>query len=483
MKKKTAIIAGVVLAAAVAAGSALWYFLGRDTDSASDNVVYVNTVEMLTGLGSGIGSVNRFAGVVESQQTWEVQQDSEKTVKDILVQVGQNVEVGTPLFTYDTTKMEQELSQAQLDLEKTDNDITNTKNQIEQLQKEKKQADKDNQLSYTMEIQTLETEMKRNEYEKKSKSVEIGKLQDSIQNATVTSEIAGVVKSINNGNTANMYTGESQAFMTILALGDYRIKGSINEQNMGSVMQGQRMIIHSRVDEEQTWGGTVSNVDRENPTTGNNNGVVYAGSSDSMTQTSNYPFYVELDSSDGLMLGQHVYLEADNGQQEEKEGLWLPEYFISDADSDPYVWMDKDGKLVKQKVKLGEHDENLMEYQIVEGLTEKDAITYPEDGLEEGMKTELGEYGQMGQSNPDPAEMPDDDGTMTDGEALTDDGLMADDGAMTDGGMLPDDGTVTDGGGVPAGDGTMTDGGEMPAEGGAETAPADAGAAGTEDAA
>lgn len=474
MKKKTAIIAGAAAAAAVVMGSALWYFLGRDTNNNADNVVYVNTVEMLTGLGSGNGSVNRFAGVVESQQTWEVQQDTEKTVKEILVEVGQNVEVGTPLFTYDTAKMEQDLSQAQLDLEKMDNDITNTKSQIEQLQKEKKQADKDNQLSYTMEIQTLETEMKRSEYEKKSKSVEINKLQDSIQNATVTSEISGVVKSINNGNSTNMYSGESQAFMTVLALGDYRIKGRINEQNMGSIMQGQRMIIRSRVDEEQTWAGTVTNVDMENPTSGNDGGVVYSGTSDSMTQTSNYPFYVELDSSDGLMLGQHVYMEVDNGQQEKKEGLWLPEYFINDVDSDPYVWMDKDGELVKQSVALGEHDENLMEYQIKEGLTEKDAITYPEDGLEEGMKTELGEYGQMGQSNPEPAEMPEDGGEM-----LTDEGIMTDEGAATDGGEVPpmEDGTVTDGSEMPAEDGTAADGSEM--------APADSGAdsTGTEDAA
>ncbi|HIR24746.1 MAG TPA: efflux RND transporter periplasmic adaptor subunit [Candidatus Egerieimonas faecigallinarum] len=474
MKKKTAIIAGAAAAAAVVVGSALWYFLGRDTNNNADNVVYVNTVEMLTGLGSGNGSVNRFAGVVESQQTWEVQQDTEKTVKEILVEVGQNVEVGTPLFTYDTAKMEQDLSQAQLDLEKMDNDITNTKSQIEQLQKEKKQADKDNQLSYTMEIQTLETEMKRSEYEKKSKSVEINKLQDSIQNATVTSEISGVVKSINNGNSTNMYSGESQAFMTVLALGDYRIKGRINEQNMGSIMQGQRMIIRSRVDEEQTWAGTVTNVDMENPTSGNDGGVVYSGTSDSMTQTSNYPFYVELDSSDGLMLGQHVYMEVDNGQQEKKEGLWLPEYFINDVDSDPYVWMDKDGELVKQSVALGEHDENLMEYQIKEGLTEKDAITYPEDGLEEGMKTELGEYGQMGQSNPEPAEMPEDGGEM-----ITDEGIMTDEGAATDGGEVPpmEDGTVTDGSEMPAEDGTAADGSEM--------APADSGAdsTGTEDAA
>lgn len=454
MKKRTAIIAGAVLAAAAAAGGSLWYFLGRDTDNASEGVVYVNTVEMLTDLGSGAGSLNRFAGVVESQETWEVQQDTEKTVKEILVEVGQNVEAGTPLFTYDTEKMEQDLSQAQLDLEKLDNEISNTKSQIQQLEKEKKQADQDNKLSYTMQIQTLETEMKRSEYEKKSKNVEINKLQDSIRNATVTSEIAGVVKSINSGGSMDMYSGNSQAFMTVLALGDYRIKGRINEQNMGSIMQGQRMIVHSRVNGEQTWTGTVSNVDMENPMNGNDGGMVMYSSGDGMTQTSNYPFYVDLDSSEGLMLGQHVYLEADNGQTEEKEGLWLPEYFISDIDSEPFVWADQDGKLVKQEVELGEYDETMMEYQITGGLTGEDAITYPEDGLEEGMKTEMGSYGQMGQSNPelsgdeelllDGEELPMDDGAepLTDGEALTDAGeALFEDGEALPGGeeALPGD--------------------------------------------
>ena len=174
------------------------------------------------------------------------------------------------------------------------------------------------------------------------------------------------------------------------------------------------------------------------------------------------------------MVAQIQDMEVDNGQQEKKEGLWLPEYFINDVDSDPYVWMDKDGELVKQSVALGEHDENLMEYQIKEGLTEKDAITYPEDGLEEGMKTELGEYGQMGQSNPEPAEMPEDGGEM-----LTDEGIMTDEGAATDGGEVPpmEDGTVTDGSEMPAEDGTAADGSEM--------ASADSGAdsTGTEDAA
>lgn len=60
-----------------------------------------------------------------------------------------------------------------------------------------------------------------------------------------------------------------------------------------------------------------------------------------------------------------------------------------DADTNsPYVWAaDKDKRLVKKSVILGQYDETLGEYEIVEGLTKKDCIAYPSQLYEEGMKT------------------------------------------------------------------------------------------------
>lgn len=49
---------------------------------------------------------------------------------------------------------------------------------------------------------------------------------------------------------------------------------------------------------------------------------------------------------------------------------------------------------------LGQHDDELFQYEIADGLSKDDMITYPEDGLKEGMKTAAGSNGQMGQSNP-----------------------------------------------------------------------------------
>lgn len=73
------------------------------------------------------------------------------------------------------------------------------------------------------------------------------------------------------------------------------------------------------------------------------------------------------------MLGQHVYIEPDEGQEEKKEGLWISEFYIVDADTNsPYVWAaDKDKRLVKKSVILGQYDETLGEYEIVEDLPKR----------------------------------------------------------------------------------------------------------------
>lgn len=405
MKKKTiAVLCAAVIIVAAGVGG-LWYAFQGSKASEEESVVYVNTIAQLTGISGGNGLSNRFAGVVESQNTWKVEKTSEKTVKEIYVEEGQEVQKGTPLFSYDTDQFQANLDQARLDLERSQNELSSMKDNIAQLQKDKKNAPKDQQASLTLEIQQAELDLKKKEYDIKSKQTEIEGLENDIKNATVVSEIAGVVKTINkddNGSAGIYYGAQDNSFITVLETGTFQVKGTINEQNMGAISQEMRVIVHSRADSSKTWGGKISKIDLENAQTGNNNyGMVT--DSGSQTQSSSYPFYVELDTGEGLMLGQHVYIEPDNGQSgKPKTGLWLPEYFINDVDTaDPYVWADN-GKerLEKRFVKLGEYDEAAMEYEIKDGLTKEDAVTFPEDGLEEGMKTVISEDGRMGQENP-----------------------------------------------------------------------------------
>ena len=389
MKKKVIAIVCAVAVLAAAGGGVAWHFLGNSTKE-DDNVVYVNTVKALTNLGTGNGMENRYAGVVESENTWKVEKNSEKTVKEVYVEVGQEVQVGTPLFSYDTEKFQSDLEQAQLDLERINNELSSMNTNIGQLYKDKKQASKDQQASITLEIQEAELDLKKKEYEGKSKQAEIDKLNDNITNATVISEIAGVVKSINNdGSSAGAYSGDNSdnSFLTVLATGNFRVKGQINEQNMsdGSITEGSQVIVHSRVDENQTWTGTVTKIDRENARTGSNN--VYSSSGDGMTQSSNYPFYVQLDGTNGLMLGQHVYIEPSDGGTVSDTMKLDASFLQGSAEEGFWVWAEKDGKLEKRTVTVGTFDESYNTYEILDGLAAEDYIAFPADGMEEGDPT------------------------------------------------------------------------------------------------
>ncbi len=444
-KKKVGIIIAAAVVVVAAAGGGLWYFLkGSSTGGSSADKVYVESVSSLTSSNSGVQ--NRYSGVVEPQETWEVNRNGEKTVKEVFVAEGDAVEEGTPLFEYDTETLESELAQAELDLEGMRNEITNYQEQIKQLNEEKNTAPEDEKFNYTTQIQSLQNSIKQSEYNIESKKIEMQKKQEAIDNATVTSEMAGVVKSINESGMDDM--GNSAAYMTILATGDYRIKGTVSEQNVWSLTEGQSVIIRSRVDETQTWSGTISKVDMENQETGNNNYY-----SDSSAQTSSkYPFYIALDSAEGLILGQHVYIEMDEGQCVEKEGIWLFEGYIGMDEEEPYVWAaNKKDRLEKRKVELGEYDEALGEYEIKSGLSEDDYIAYPMDGLYEGVAT-VTDATEVDYTSPlYNQENGMEDGMLEDGEMLPEDGMLEDgemlpeDGMLEDGEMLPEDGMLEDG--------------------------------------
>lgn len=402
-RKKTGIICGAVAAAAVI--GILGWRAAAGSGKKEGSLVYVNTVEQITSLGTGNGMVNRFAGVVESQETWSVQQNADKEVKDILVRVGDQVQKGSPLYTYDTEKFREELAQAQLDLERMNNEISGMAASIQELEKERQKAEGDSKAAYTFQIQEQELQLRQKQFDLQSKQLEIDKLNENISNSTVVSQLDGVVKSINDG-TSSMNMNGDQAFITVMKTGAYRVKGQINEQNMASLAEGTPVVIRSRTDAGLSWKGTVSKIDRENPVMGNSYYAVSSSDGSSTTASSNYPFYVDLESGEGLMLGQHVYMEPDLGQDQVKEGIWLDAYMIDQTDPEQaFVWADDGkGRLEKRKVELGEYDENLLEYQILSGLELTDAITFPEPDLEEGMETAAGEKGTMGQSRPENGE-------------------------------------------------------------------------------
>ena len=397
MKKKVAVGIAVLVLAAGAGGGYYWYYKNQDHAAVSEDAVFVDSVGMITGLSNVSGRLNRFIGVVEPQKTEKIEVASGLKVKKNYVSVGDEVQVGTKLFEYDMDEAQDSITQLEIDIENADITIESTKAQIGQLEKERAKVSDNEKLSYTTQIMTAENSIKRTEYEKKSKQAEMENLKKQIANSVVTSPIQGVIKTISNPDSSSTggmdYTSDSDsdssAYMTIMATGDYRVKGTVNEQNISQLSEGDPVIVHSRVDESIIWRGTISSIDRENPQSSQNSAYFYDSSSTSETTSSNYTFYVDMDSSDGLMLGQHVFLVQDMGQEDEKDGMWLEDYyFISDEDGGitEYVWaVDSKDRLEKRKVTVGDFDEDTYRYQILDGLTVDDYLAFPSEELKEGM--------------------------------------------------------------------------------------------------
>jgi HlyD family secretion protein len=397
MKKKKKVVIGVALGvfvtAAAATGIAIKYVKdGSILPTGGQKVegsVYVDSVEKIMDPAVG-GVIQRYSGVIEPQKTWKIE-TSDKKVKEIYVEEGDEVKAGQDLFIYDTAEAEESLIEAEIEKDRLSSEIETAKARIESLTAERaKVTGEDERLEYTNLIQTQENSLKRSEYDLQKQTVTIEQLKKSIANATVQSEMDGIVKSINENPNENSYSGdeESNAFMTILAKGSYRVKGTVNEQNRNSIMEGLPVIVHSRVDENITWNGTMGSLDTEN-TASNGNEMYYGMNSGNDTSSSNYNFYVDLETSEGLILGQHVFIEIDNGQNKHPDGVWLGSYYIVQDDSGAYVWAaDSRDCMEKRTVTLGEFDEELNQYEIKEGLTEEDYIAFPSDEIQAGMKAE-----------------------------------------------------------------------------------------------
>lgn len=368
MKKKGIIITLIVLII-IGGGVGVVYQLSQTAapvDAA--NLVYV----------SGVGEImeefsftsNRYNGAVETQELVTVNADIDKNVKEVFVSEGDEVKKGDKLFEYDIDDMQIKLDQCKLDIEQGESLIKSYDAQIESLEKEKKNATANRQLSLTNEIESLNLQKKQQTYTNETNKKEIEKLEKSIKNNVVKANLDGIVKTVTDD-----VTGTSVA---IASDGDYRIKAMVSENNIGELYEDAKVIIRSRID-DSTWTGKVTSIDTSNPAQSTND---YGNET-----ATKYPVYIAIDDTAGLMVGQHVTVELDFGtDEEEKDGLWLYDFYIADADTQPYVWVeDENGLITKRTVELGEYDEVNMKYEILSGLTEEDYIAFPEDRITEGM--------------------------------------------------------------------------------------------------
>lgn len=371
--------------------------LGLTGCGEKENAVYVQSVASLMQMG-GIAAVDRFSGLVISESVTEIQKDGDKTIDVLFVREGDDVEEGQKLFSYDTEELQLELEKQQLQREQLIASIDNYKIEIEKLEAERERANSKDILSYTVQIQSNQIDLKEAELNLKTKEGEVKKSMHILENAVVTSPVTGRVTAINENGTDSY--GNPQPYITIQKAGSYRVKATLNEMQRGTILEGDRILLESRVDPNQSWTGTVSLVDYENPSQGNNQG--YYGNSDAQTSSSRYPFYIELDDSEGLLLGQHLYVSLSPNEMDVPHGLTLGSAFVCfDEEGEAFVWAEgSQGKLEKRMITLSGYFGMSDVYEIEEGLSESDYVAFPEEDIcAEGVRTTRTQIGGEGGVN------------------------------------------------------------------------------------
>ena len=356
MKKVLKIVIPILLVlSAVGAGIFFWM---RNSNSAGGEVAYGTKVSSVN-YASNAGSVNRFSGVVESQQTIDFKKNSNREIEEIYVNVGDIVQKDAPLFRYDVRSSQNSIEEAYLDIEGLNSELAIYRS------------------SNTTENQIY---ARQTEIAIQKKQAEIASFQQEIDNANVLATLSGIVKEVNEEGVNS--DGMEAPIVRIMEIGEYRVKGKIDEQLFGIINVGDEVLVRSRVDESLSWRGKVSKIDTEPQKQEEN----YYGGGENTEKASSYPFYVSLDNTDGLMLGQHVLIEPSYETDISLTGIWVISDYLIEEDGTYYAYVAENNKLVKREIRVGEINEELFITEITAGLEDDDLIVWPEDGLVEGMQ-------------------------------------------------------------------------------------------------
>ena len=337
-------------------------------------------VEQAGMLTTAATSSDKFAGVVVSENVVEIDRDAEKQIEELYVSVGDEVRINEKLFEYDTDTLSLTVDKQELELDKLEQQIKDLTTQKKNLENQiKKEKDKSVKATLELQLRSVSADLTQATYDKNALQTEIKYNKSMLTNAAVRSPIKGTIRSINENGSP---------YITIQQAGSYQVKGVLNELSLNAgIMVDYNSAGSNEYDE------------------------MYGGGYDTgMSTSTSYPFYISLDNTNGLLLGQHVYIQISAAALSD-ELLRIPEGYIMDVTMDEETWLTTGTvwgvdmetlELVKTTVTLGEYDPTYGTYVILDGITAESYLADPAaDGVKEGASVTLrSELEYMGQTEP-----------------------------------------------------------------------------------
>ncbi|MBQ6234590.1 MAG: hypothetical protein IJK54_01610 [Clostridia bacterium] len=365
-------------------GGGAYYLYQRDFGG-SKETAYVQSVSAIIGSGS-VGLYAQYNGIVEAKDVIEVNPNGSMPIKECYVSAGSKIREGEPLFCYDVDDLELQYAQIEIDISGVENNLRTYREQLSALNTKLKKAKEDERYAIELDIQTVELDIRKAEFDLEDKHRRADEMQAVIDASEVLSPVTGTVRSVRDSSGSSDpfgygYGDSSSAYITIIAGTAFCVKGSVNEQTIYTLYVGMPVLIRSRVN-DRVLHGTIYRIDTESPESSQSAMYYYGGGGES---ASKYAFYVEPESIEGLMIGQHVVIDL-NTDTDTSTALMLPAAFLFEENGSYYAWAaDADGRIEKRAVTVGAYDEETECWEILEGLARRDRIAFPDETIHVGM--------------------------------------------------------------------------------------------------
>lgn len=294
-------------------------------------------------------------------------------VAEILVKEGDDVEKGTPLVRYENKQLILEQRQNELQLRSAYLQVNHIKNQHSEIDKQL-DDDKENEQLKAQHDQ-IELDQKQANIEIEQQELQKESIREQLEALEVTSDMEGKVVEINQqAAAAGNQLDQQKPLIRIGTVDQLIVEGEISEYDTLKIKKGQKVTLTSDAVPETTWKGKVSLVsdlpkETESLGTDNSAGGVQ------------YPIRITVeDKKMNLKPGFQMIIEITT---DERKAKVLPLSAVKQEGDDSYVYLVKDKKAVRQKVKTGMVTKEKIE--ITDGLSMKDKVILKlSDDIKEG---------------------------------------------------------------------------------------------------
>ncbi|NQN86386.1 efflux RND transporter periplasmic adaptor subunit [Streptococcus suis] len=378
-KAKIALFSGLSVAAVALIGGALVFggVLGGSTtgtEQVAPSLTYTLAKE------GSIASSTLLTGTISAAEEQYVYYDASKgDLSEVLVEPGAQVEVGTPLVSYDATELQAALDTAVRGRDKIGRQIYDLKNNGQTVQATGDAAT--DEAATAAAQRSVDSQLADLNDSYADAQAAVDKAYTALTEATIYSTVAGTVVEVNKSVAKSSAT--SQTVVHIVNQGSLQVTGNLTEYDLANIAVDQEVKLTSKVYPDKTWTGKITYISNYPSTEQATSAVAGAGGGSG----AKYPFKAALTSELGeLKQGFTVNIEVVNTTNH----ILIPVTAVVPEGDKNFVWTIVEGKAKKVEVTLGNAD--ALNQEVTAGIAAGDqVITIPTPDLEEGKEVEANE--------------------------------------------------------------------------------------------